>query len=423
VVASLFQRRDAYRVFLAMEGASALFWSLMVTLNMVYQVTVVKLDPLQLVLVGTVLETVVFVCEIPTGVVADVYSRRLSIIIGLVLIGVGFTLEGTVPRFGAVLMAQVLWGFGYTFTSGATEAWIADEVGDERASVAFVRGAQVGQIGAIIGIVASVALGSINVRLPIILGGVAYMLLGVALIAVMPEHGFTPVPPEERESWRGMFRTFGAGLRLVRGRAVLLVVMGVALFTGLASEGFDRLWTAHLLDQFTFPAWSGLDPVIWFGILGVVTMLFSLVTTEIVRRRVDVNDARAVLRTLLVSHALIVVAMFIFGSVTGFGLAIIAYLTVRVMHGVSGPIFTAWINPHIDSNVRATVFSMSGQVNAIGQIAGGPGVGLIGRDVSVRAALLTSAGLLVPVLGLFGIALRRTPAEPVPAVVAVAAEG
>lgn len=420
MVTSLFQRRDAYRVYLTMSGASALFWSLIVTLNMVYQVTVVKLDPLQLVLVGTLLETVVFVFEIPTGVVADVYSRRLSIIIGLILIGAGFTLEGAVPRFETVLASQVLWGFGYTFTSGATQAWIADEVGDERAGTAFVRGAQVRQLGGLVGLAGSVALGSLNVRLPIVAGGVGFMLLGLALVAVMPERGFTPVPPEERESWRGMFRTFGAGLRLVRGRAVLLVVMGVALFTGLASEGFDRLWTAHLLDHFTFP---GADVVVWFGILGAVTMLLSLVATEIVRRRVDVNNPRAVLRTLLVSHALIVVAMFAFGSATGFGLAILAYLTVRVMHGVGGPIFDAWITPHIDSKVRATVFSMSGQVNAIGQIAGGPGVGLIGRDVSVRAALVTSAALLVPVLGLFGIALRRTPAKPVPAVVPVAAEG
>ncbi|MCD4687592.1 MAG: hypothetical protein K8S97_16820, partial [Anaerolineae bacterium] len=161
----------------------------------------------------------------------------------------------------------------------------------------------------------------------------------------------------------------------------------------------------------TFPTWGGFDVVIWFAGFSVASMLLSFIGTEIVRRRVDVNNARAVLRMLLVSHTLIVAAMFAFGIVTGFGLAVLAFLVVRVMHGVGGPIFNAWINPHIESDVRATVFSMSGQVNAIGQIAGGPGVGVIGRDVSIRAALLTSAALLVPVLGLFGIALRRTPAE------------
>ena len=69
-------------------------------------------------LVGTLLEASVFLFEVPTGVVADVYSRRLSVIIGYALIGLGFALEGIVPRFEAVLLAQVLWGVGYTFTSG-----------------------------------------------------------------------------------------------------------------------------------------------------------------------------------------------------------------------------------------------------------------------------------------------------------------
>ena len=47
-------------------------------------------------------------------------------IIGFFLIGAGFIFEGSVPVFAAVLAAQVIWGAGYTFISGALEAWIAD---------------------------------------------------------------------------------------------------------------------------------------------------------------------------------------------------------------------------------------------------------------------------------------------------------
>jgi hypothetical protein len=72
--------------------------------------------------VGTTLEGCIFLFEVPTGVVADVYSRRLSIIIGFFLIGAGFIVEGSFPVFGAVLLSQVFWGIGYTFTSGATES-------------------------------------------------------------------------------------------------------------------------------------------------------------------------------------------------------------------------------------------------------------------------------------------------------------
>ncbi|HET6743484.1 MAG TPA: MFS transporter, partial [Kribbella sp.] len=95
-----------------------------------------------MVLVGTTLELACFLFEIPTGIVADLYSRRLSIVIGFVLIGAGFLLQGLVPAFFAILAAQVLWGIGFTFTSGADQAWITDEIGVERVDRVFVHAQQ-----------------------------------------------------------------------------------------------------------------------------------------------------------------------------------------------------------------------------------------------------------------------------------------
>ena len=76
----------------------------MTTVSMVYVVTVVGLDPLEMVLVGTVLELSGFIFEIPTGVIADVYSRRLSMVIGYMMVGGGFVLLGIFPRFDVVLL-------------------------------------------------------------------------------------------------------------------------------------------------------------------------------------------------------------------------------------------------------------------------------------------------------------------------------
>ena len=81
---------DSYRFYLGARGFYGICWTCMVTVNMVFMVEVAGLDPLQMVLVGTVLEGWLFLFEIPTGVVADAVSRRLSVIIGHVMIGVGF---------------------------------------------------------------------------------------------------------------------------------------------------------------------------------------------------------------------------------------------------------------------------------------------------------------------------------------------
>src|SRR4051794_38575163 len=120
----------AYRVYLFISAVSAFGWACAYTLNLVYQLKTVGLGPLQLVLAGTALEVVCLVAQVPTGIIADLYSRRLSVIIGFVLIGVGSLIEGLVPAFGAILVATAVWGVGSTCVDGALEAWVTDEVGE-----------------------------------------------------------------------------------------------------------------------------------------------------------------------------------------------------------------------------------------------------------------------------------------------------
>jgi DHA3 family tetracycline resistance protein-like MFS transporter len=394
-------------VYLVLEFSAALLFSLIFTVSQLYYVTIIQLSPLQLVLVGTILEGTVFLFEIPTGVLADVRSRRLSVIVGYALMGVGFVVEGSFAFFGTVALAQVLWGFGYTFTSGATQAWIADELGEERAGPAYLRGAQFATAGALIAIPISVALGTLTVRLPIVLGGILMMLLAIFLILVMPEEGFTPTPPEERTSWGQMLGTVRDARQLVRRQPVVAVLLGISLFYGLYSEGFDRLWTPHLLENVHAPWLEGVPPVVWFGSIEAVMMIFSLAATEVTRRRVDTTRPLPLSRILMLNAALIVFALAGFGLARSFWFALGLYWLIGVLRNIAAPLHTAWLNLKIDDpQVRATLFSVSGQADAIGQIAGGPVVGAIG-NASIRAALVASALLLSPVPPLYALAMRR----------------
>src|SRR5512135_848823 len=135
---------NARFVYLFIEFSASMFFSMMFVVTSLYEATVAGLTPVQLILVGTTLELAAFVFEVPTGIVADVYSRRLSIIIGYLLMGVGFLVEGFFPAFLPILLAQIIWGLGYTFTSGATQAWISDEIGEESANKLFIRANRVG---------------------------------------------------------------------------------------------------------------------------------------------------------------------------------------------------------------------------------------------------------------------------------------
>jgi DHA3 family tetracycline resistance protein-like MFS transporter len=401
-----------FSIYLVLEFSSALLFSLIFTVSQLYLVTVVQLSPLQLVLTGTILEATVFLFEIPTGVLADVKSRRLSIIIGYALMGAGFIVEGSLPFFGAIALAQVVWGFGYTFTSGATQAWIADELGEERAGEAYMRGAQAARAGALVAIPISVALGTVTVQLPIVLGGCLMILLAIFLVFAMSEKGFTPAPPQERTTWSLMLKTLRDAQQLVRRQPVLLILLATGFFYGLYSEGFDRLWTPHLLENFQIPWGEAMEPVVWFGLIRAVLLVIGLAATEIARRRVDTNRGLLLARALMLNAALIILALAGFGLAQNFWIALALFWLIGALRSVSGPLQTAWLNLSIDDpQVRATIFSVRGQADAIGQIAGGPVVGTIG-NTSIRAALVTSALLLSPVLPLYALAIRRGSKEP-----------
>ncbi len=403
--------RHAYRVYLLTAFAEALFSGMYFTVSTIYRVEVAGLNPLQLVLVGTIMEASIFIFEIPTGVVADVFSRRLSIIIGWMVMGGGLVLEALVPRFGVILVAQALWGFGYTFTSGATEAWIAGEVGEAATGNAFVRGSQAGTIGGFLAVFASVALASLRLNLPMLLAGLFTVGMGAALLVIMPETGFRPTPRAERSSWGQMGDTLRAGVRLVRVRPALLTILGIGLFFGLYSEGYDRLADAHFLVDLRFPSLAGLsgqrNQVVWFGVMALASMPLTLAATELVRRRVNLASHRGIAGALSVLTALLSASVIAFGLAGNFALAVLLVWCVAVLRTTSSPLYTAWIAQHTDPRVRATVISLSGQVDAIGQVIGGPAVGYIGMVRGLRTALVVTGALLAPALLLFARTLRR----------------
>ncbi len=404
-----FPRADAYKLYLFMTAVQAVALTAVFTINMVYQVQQVGLNALQLVLVGTTLELTAFLMEIPTGVVADVYSRRLSVIVGFLLLGIGFIVEGGLPIFEALLVAQVIMGLGYTFLSGATSAWIVDEIGYERASGAFLRASQVAQVASFLAIGLSVALASYSLQLAIITGGFILLALAALLTLVMPERGFKPAG--ERESWQTFRATLRGGMRLVRARQILLLIIIAMLIHGAFSEGFDRLSTAHILQNFALPPLGSLNEIVWFGIISAVSMPLTLGVTEVIRRRLDLTNGRTVALTLTAVYLVMIGSVLLFTLGESFALILLGFWLTQAARGVCNPLMDAWINLYVESDVRATVLSFGGQADAFGQIAGGPVVGAIGLWRSVRVAIACSALMLLPILLVFRRTLRPPPSD------------
>ena len=396
---------SAYKTYLLFSAITAMCFSLVATVMIVYHIETVHLNPLQLILVGTTLEVACFIFEIPTGIVADVYSRKLSIVIGGVLTGVGFILEGSISSFIFVLVAQIVWGLGSTFISGSLEAWIAEEEKNKDLDEIYIKGAQAGQIGAFIGIVLSTVIANFSVRLPIIVSGVLFIILALFLWLYMPENNFKPSAPGDLNTFKKMVYTFKSGLKFVKSKSIIMILLAVTLFYGLSSEGYDRLSNAHFLQDTTLPKLGNLSSVTWFGIFGILGMILSFIVMHFMAKNLKNEDNRKNGKLLLCINILYISSMLIFALTRNFSLMLIAYLATNTFRIINEPIFSAWLNGHIDDNSRATVLSINGQMNSLGQILGGPIIGIIATNISVSMGIACTSLLVTPVLVLYIVAM------------------
>jgi MFS transporter, DHA3 family, tetracycline resistance protein len=402
--------------------AKTVYYGLEFTLSMptwvvmaVYLVSELDLSPLQLVLMGTAMEAAVFLFEIPTGIVADIYSRRLSLIAGFVGTGVAWMLVGFVSAPWLIIALWAFWGLSYTFTSGAYEAWITDEVGAENIGSLFLRGSRISYVGAVVGLALQVALGTlVSLRAGVVAGGAVTIASGLACIFLMPETGFRRRPRAERASAVSEFRTKAAGgARFAWAQHVVMLLIAVELFMGMSSEAFDRLKEAHFLRDVGLPGVGGLDPVVWFGIFWLVGMVVGFIAMGRMIKRVERQGREAVTRFLFAFTLMEMVTMLVFALTGSTWVAIAALLGVFFARDLAGPLYTTWLNEQItDSSVRATVLSISGQANAIGQAGGGPVLGAIGNVWGIRAALTAGAVVIAPALGLYARAMRHGGKEP-----------
>jgi DHA3 family tetracycline resistance protein-like MFS transporter len=401
-------RRRADRVWLVYRGAESFAMAIGWTLAPVYFVQKVGMDPLQLVLTGTFMELAYFLFEVPTGVVADSYSRRVSVIVAQAIMGISFVVTGLVTSVPLILAAAALMGFGWTFKSGAIDAWLADEVGQERLGREYQRGAQVARIFTLVGIGAAVALALVDLRLPIIAGGLVLLALGAFLVFAMPESEFEPATREEVSALRSMTGTAKRGGRLIWARPILLLITGITFFGGMWSESVDRLWEAHFLTDIGVPEFAGFSSIVWFGVLNAVAVVLAVVVAQPLSRHFARANWRAMTWSLFALDAVMLGATLAFAFAVSFAAAVIAYWGICVARSLAAPIYSTWLNANIeDSSVRATVISMTNLGDSAGEWGGGPALGLAGNAYGIRAALAAGGAALAPALVLYGLALRR----------------
>ncbi len=381
---------DPAHVFVRGGGFSdGVEWGFWLSIT-VWWVIELGLGPFELVLMGTVLEASVLLGETPTGVVADLVSRRRSVIIAQIVMGVGFIWAVASTNYWVILPAQAVFGVGWTFRSGADTAWVTDELrgigelDDDDLDRLLLRKHRFGIMVAIVMLVVAISVATVtSVRWAAVTMGLLQIAVGFYFVRAMREDHFTPGIHEDR----GFFDTLRSGLSAVSSRPRLRALVAVILVLDLGSEAFDRLGYKHFLDSASVEDDSVVVLGILFLALAGAGLIVNLVSTRILARGYGVARLAVILLGLAALGGLL-------AAVTNLVVVIaIGYMAQDSTREALWPVLDGWANRDAPTEVRATVHSLMGQTTAVGELVGGLTLGAIAEVTSIPTVLMIAAAL------------------------------
>lgn len=402
------------RTYLGIGASTTLAQSLIWGVNTLFLLSV-GLDIFQVMLVNAAYTVTQVIFEVPTGVVADTVGRRASYLlaVGIILLStllyVGFGLAGYgVLPFAA---ASALLGFGYTFYTGAVDAWMVDalhSVGYEgKLEPIFARYGITFGVFMLIGTTMGGFLGQLDLWVPYVVR--ALVLIPAFLIGVflMRDLGFKGRPltlgsfGHETRSIATAGVTFGWNDRVVRFIMLATLVQGVFFMYGFYS------WQKYFLDLL------GRDLVWVTGVIAALVGLTQILGNALVGRIVARVSDRGLI--LMVCTGISTVAIVGAALVQQFWVAVPLYLISAVSFGVSMPVKQGWLNSRIPSEQRATIISLDALFGDAGSTVGQVGLGWLSQTVSIPFAWLIGGLTQVVGVPLLGAARRAERAEPVAA--------
>ena len=329
--------------------------------------------------------------EIPTGIVADRWGRRVSFLCGTVTLaattGLYVLLWQLRSPFVWWAIVSALLGLGFTFFSGATEAWLVDALTatrfDGQLEGVFARGQVVGGAMMLSGSVAGGYLAQLtNLGVPYVLR--AGILLGVFVLALFAMHdlGFTPDRDGSplTEMKKIVDSSLEHGLKVPAVRATML--------SGFFSGGVG-IYVFYALQPYLLQLWGNPRA---YGIAGLVAAISAgasivggLLTERIrgaFRRRTS---------ALLITTSISVLMLLVIGLIPNFWMVVAAITISGLAESASRPIRQAYLNGMIPSQQRATILSFDSLIDNAGGIVAQPALGKSADVWGYPASYLFSA--------------------------------
>jgi MFS family permease len=413
--------RRVIRTYLTISGLFTLSASLIWGINTLFLLDA-GLSIFQVFLANAAFTAAMALFEVPTGVVADTRGRRVSFLLSEATLAVGtLAYVGVAAIHGGLLLfclAGVILGLGYTFYSGAVEAWLVDALratGYQRElDGVFAKASIVSSIAMIVGTVGGGLLGQLDLSIPYL----ARAVLLIAAFAVgwvtMHEIGFTPRTMRLKGIVGEMRKVGRAGITYGwREPAVRLLVMESFLTWGF----FSWAWYAWQ-PYFVFQLYG--HNAIWLsGLIAAVFALAGIAGNSLVGRVAKPNRRRTTI--MLAAGTVSAATMVATGAVQLFWVTVPIFLLGAVAGGLLQPVRQTYLHHSIPTSERAPLVSFDSLVGSLGSVGGQTGLGYLSQEASIPTGFVLGGLAQFLVIPIF--ARLRSRNEPADTITAEAPEG
>jgi len=306
------------------------------------------LNYFQILALESVLVLFIFFFEVPTGIFADKFGRKKSIVIGTLLLALEPLIFLFADNFLWFAIAFAISGIGITFHSGSIEALIYDHLKSKNKENQMKKA--MGSFGSasLVAMVVAPIIGSYiakDLLMPqfifLILISVGAMLLGFILSLFIKD---TKQKEAEEESSVSLIKE---GVKLIRKNKSLLRIILLSMFASPFLFTLTYLYQPYFQD-------SGVNTAIFGTIFAIALLLSALLQKYSYKFEEKLGMKWAVFFATILPGILYIVMAFTFHPIW----AILLFVMIRATMGLQGPLFSAYKNFHIPSKSRATILSL-----------------------------------------------------------------
>ena len=337
-------------------------------------------------LVNFVFFTTLFLCEIPTGVFADVFGRKPSFVVSCFLLSLSMFIYALSSSFLGFVLAEIIGAIGTTFATGAFQAWLVDKLKSQKYTGSlgpiFSKEQQIWAGAGIIGAIAGAFLADKNIAFPWVASGVVMSLAGVLAVIFIREEGFVRQSFSLKRNLEIMGKTVKVSVRYGLSNKAVRFILLIGVFHAFAIQAPNMQWQVFF-SQF-------LNNKISLGfIFGGIAI--CLIIGAIFSPRFFHKEKRA----LIISQLVVGVGLITAALSNLFPVALAMFLLHEAARGFSAPLKNTYLNNNIPSQERATLISFESMARHLGGMAGLIFSGLVAEQISVPAAWIFSGGILI----------------------------